>query len=243
MISVFQKEIKVLLSSIIGYVVIGVFLTITGLFLFVFRDTSLLDSNFASLVPFFDLAPFVFLFLIPALTMRSFSEEFQLGTIELLSTKPLSLKDIIIAKYLANLLIVVIALLPTLLYYYTVNNLGLPKGNLDSGSIIGSYFGLLLLASSFIAMGIFASTLVGNQVVGFLLGAFICFLLYWGMDYISFLPGLEGRWDLLVQKIGINYHYTSISRGVIDTRDLIYFLSVIAIFLVAAFYSLIKKRG
>lgn len=243
MISVFQKEIKVLLSSIIGYVVIGVFLTITGLFLFVFKDTSLLDSNFASLDPFFDLAPFVFLFLIPALTMRSFSEEFQLGTIELLSTKPLSLKDIIIAKYLANLLIVVIALLPTLLYYYTVNNLGLPKGNLDSGSIIGSYFGLLLLASSFIAMGIFASTLVGNQVVGFLLGAFICFLLYWGMDYISFLPGLEGRWDLLVQKIGINYHYTSISRGVIDTRDLIYFLSVIAIFLVAAFYSLIKKRG
>ena len=243
MISVFQKEIKVLLSSIIGYVVIGVFLTITGLFLFVFRDTSLLDSNFASLDPFFDLAPFVFLFLIPALTMRSFSEEFQLGTIELLSTKPLSLRDIIIAKYLANLLIVVIALVPTLLYYYTINNLGLPKGNLDSGSIIGSYFGLLLLAASFIAMGIFASTLVANQVVGFLLGAFICFLLYWGMDYISFLPGLEGRWDLLVQKIGINYHYTSISRGVIDTRDLIYFLSVIAVFLVAAFYSLIKKRG
>ncbi|HHM20718.1 MAG TPA: gliding motility-associated ABC transporter permease subunit GldF, partial [Bacteroidetes bacterium] len=183
MLTLFFKEINTFFSSLIGYIVVGVFLVILGLVMFVFPDTSLLNYNYATLDQLFDIAPMVFLFLIPALTMRSFSEEQQTGTIELLATKPLTDWQIVLGKYLANLTLVAFALLPTLLYFYTVHELGSPKGNLDTGAIIGSYIGLFFLAGVFVAIGLFASSLTDNQVIAFLLAVFLCFIFYWGFYF------------------------------------------------------------
>lgn len=240
--SIFRKELNLFFSSLIGYIVIGVFLVFLGLVLFVFPDTSLLQYNFATLDPLFDLAPMILLFLIPAITMRSFAEENQAGTIELLATRPLRDVEIALGKYLACLALVVFALLPTVLFYYTVYDLGSPQGNLDSGAILGSYLGLVLLSGVFVAIGLFASSLTSNQIVGFILGAFFCFLVYSGFDYFSRLPFFVGRLDVFVQKLGIAYHYSSISRGLVDSRDVIYFLSAIAFFLVATLVSMDRRR-
>lgn len=184
----------------------------------------------------------IFLFLIPAVTMRSFAEEQQSGTIELLETRPLSDWQITLGKYFACLLLVVFALLPTLLYYWTVHELGSPKGNLDSGAILGSYIGLTFLAASFTAIGIFASSLTNNQIVAFLLATFLCFIFYWGFLFISNLPIFVGKIDDVIQMIGIDYHYESISRGVLDSRDLIYFLSIIFVFLLATVTALQRRK-
>lgn len=242
MLTIFLKEINNFFSSLIGYIVVGVFLGILGLIMFVFPDTSLLNYNYATLDQLFDIAPMVFVFLIPAVTMRSFAEENQTGTIELLATRPLSDLQIVLGKYFASLALVVFALLPTVLYYITVYQLGSPKGNLDSGAIMGSYIGLIFLAATFVAIGIFASSLTNNQIVGFILATFLCFLFYWAFLFISTLPVFVGRVDDIVQMIGIDYHYTSISRGVIDSRDVIYFVSLISVFIAMTVTSLERRK-
>lgn len=231
MLSIFLKEINIFFSSLIGYIVIGGFLIICGLLLFVFPDTSLLEYPYASLSGFFELAPGIFLFLIPAITMRSFSDEWQSGTIELLATKPLSDLDIILGKFFAAVFLVIFSLFPTLLYVYTLYDLGSPRGSLDLGAIWGSYLGLLMLGAAFVSIGLFASALTRNQIVAFILGTFLCFMIQWGFFYFSKLPIFEGTWDDLVQKTGIDYHYRSISRGLVDSRDVLYFLSLITFFL------------
>lgn len=229
MFSILKKEFNSFFASPIAYLVIGVFLLINGLFLWVFKDDfNILNAGFADLNPFFYLAPWVFIFLIPAITMKSFSDEFNSGTIELLKTKPISNWQIVQGKFLAALLLVVIALLPTITYVYTVYELGNPIGNLDVGSILGSYIGLLFLAATYTAVGLFTSTLSKNQIVAFILGVFITFFLYYGFDAIanSFQEN-----SITIQQLGIHQHFKSISRGVIDTRDLVYFISVTIFFL------------
>ena len=206
----------------------GVFLLINSLFLWVFQDDfNILNAGFADIRSFFYLAPWVFLFLIPAITMKSFADELNHGTIEILKTRPISDWQIVLGKFWASLLLVVVALLPTLSYVFTVYLLGNPIGNIDLGSTFGSYMGLLLLAASYTAIGLFTSTLSSNQITAFLLGIFITFFLFYGFDAIS------NSFDqqLAIQKIGINEHYKSISRGVIDSRDLMYFVSVTVFFL------------
>ena len=199
-----------------------------GLFLWVFKgDFNILNAGFADLNSFFYFVPWVFLFLIPAITMKSFADEFNSGTIELLKTKPVSDWQIVFGKFLASLLLVVVALLPTLTYIYTVYQLSNPVGNIDFGSTIGSYIGLLFLATTYTAIGLFTSTLSKNQIIAFILAVFITFFLYYGLDAISNSLGN----NLSIKKIGINEHFKSISRGVIDTRDVIYFLSVTLFFL------------
>ena len=209
MLTIFLKEINTFFSSLIGYIVVGVFLGILGLIMFVFPDTSLLNYNYATLDQLFDIAPMVFVFLIPAVTMRSFAEEIQTGTIELLTTRPLTDLQIVLGKFFACLVLVVFALLPTLLYYYTVHQLGIPQGNLDSGAIMGSYLGLIFLAGTFVAIGIFASSLTNNQIVGFILATFLCFIFHWGFFFFSKLPVFVGKVDDIVQMIGIDSHYMS----------------------------------
>ena len=242
MYSIFIKEINTFFSSLIAYVVVAVFLLLIGLFMWVFSDTSVLNYNFAVMDQLFSIAPLVFLFLIPAVTMRSFAEEKQKGTIEFLMTKPLTTTDILLGKYFANVVLVLFALLPTLLYYYSIYTLGSPTGNLDSGAIIGSYIGLIFLASAFVAIGMLASALTENQIVSFILAAFLCFLVHWAFSYIAAMPVFTAKYDLLIQQLGISYHYSSISKGVIDSRDIVYFVSVIAIFLLLTFTILESKK-
>jgi len=243
MLTIFTKEINTFFSSLIGYIVIGVFLLMTGLMMFVFPDTSLLDSSYATMEQLFSLAPIIFMFLIPAVTMRSFAEEIQTGTIELLSTRPLYDFEIVMGKYFANLGLVLFALLPTFLYYYTVNQLASsPSDHLDSGAMMGSYLGLFLLAAVYTAIGVFSSSLIDNQIVSFILATFLCFLVFWAFFFLSRLPVFLGKNELLVQSFGLDYHYYSISRGKIDTRDLIYFFSVIAFFVGATLVSLQRRK-
>ncbi len=227
--SILKKEVSGFLSSLIAYISMIVFLLVMGLFVWVFPDTSILEYGFASLDSFFGVAPWVFLFLIPAITMRSFSEENKSGTIELLVTRPITELQIILGKYLAGFIIVLFTLLPTLLYYYTIYQLGATKGNVDSGAVIGSYIGLMFLAASIVAIGIFASSISDNQIVAFILAVFISFICYAGFDSFSKLD-LFGKIDNTIAQIGINDHYQSMSRGVIDSRDLIYFLGFIGFF-------------
>lgn len=231
MLSIFFKEINTFFSSFIGYVVIGVFLVFMGLMLWFLPDFYLLKYKEASLASLFELAPVVFLFLIPAVTMRSFSEEKQTGTFELLVTRPLRDWEIVVGKFLACWLLVIFAILPTLVYYYTIHQLGSPVGNLDSGAIAGSYLGLALLGGTFVAIGLLASSITQNQIIAFILALFFCFVFYWGFDYLSRVSLFVGKTDDLIQMIGIDYHYNSISRGVLDSRDLIYFITVIGVFL------------
>lgn len=243
MYSIYRKEISSFLSSLIAYIVIIVFLMMVGLFMWVIPDTSLLSYNYATLDQLFTMAPLVFLFLIPATTMRSFAEERQTGTIEFLSTKPISDLEIVGAKFLANLTLVLFALLPTAIYYYSVYKLGYPEGNLDSGGIMGSYIGLFFLAAVFVAIGIFASSVTNNQIVSFILAAFLCFVCYFAFGFLSNLPIFVGSMDYFIQKMGISYHYAALSKGVLDSRSVIYFLTVISFFIVLTIFSLKQRRG
>ncbi|MBX2978914.1 MAG: gliding motility-associated ABC transporter permease subunit GldF [Flavobacteriales bacterium] len=229
MLALILKEIRGFLGSLIGHISVVVFLLLTGLFLWVFPG-NLLDIGYADLTPLFITAPWVFLFLVPAVTMRSFSEERRTGTIEFLLTKPLSELQVVLAKYIAAVLLVVIALLPTLVYWISLHELADPKGNLDTGGIVGSYIGLLFLASCFAAIGIFASALTDSQIVAFLVAVFLSFFLYLGFDLIANFEAL-GALEGPIKNIGIDAHYSSMSRGIIDLRDVLYFLAVIAIFL------------
>ncbi|MGQ3679177.1 gliding motility-associated ABC transporter permease subunit GldF [Tenacibaculum discolor] len=229
MLPLLKKEFNSFFASPIAYLVIGVFLLVNGLFLWVFKDNfNILNAGFADLNSFFYLVPWLFLFLIPAITMKSFADEFNSGTIEILKTKPLTDWQIVLGKFFAALLLVIIALLPTLTYAYTVYQLGSPIGNLDVGSTIGSYLGLLFLASTYTAVGLFTSTLSNNQIVAFIVSVFITFALFYGFDAVGSSLGNSGY---ALQQFGINEHFKSISRGVVDTRDLIYFISVTFFFL------------
>ena len=231
MIAILRKEISGFFSSFIGYISIGVFLILLGLMMWVFPDYSILSYNYASLDQLFMIAPVIFMFLLPAITMRTFSEEHQAGTIEFLVTKPVTDLGIILGKYFASLVLLILTLLPTLIYVYSVYELGSPKGNIDLGQVAGSYIGLFFLGACFAAIGIFASTLSKNQIVAFVLACFLCFFAYWAFLYLSKLPVFSGKIDGLIEQLGIDYHYRSISKGVIDTRDILYFISFISIFI------------
>ena len=222
MLTLYLKEIRSFLSSLVGYIAIGVFITLIGLFMWVIPADgggyNILDNGFANIDPLFFIAPWVYLFLIPAITMRSFSEEKKSGTIELLLTRPLSDFQIVMAKYLAGLTLVAVSLLPTLIYYYSVHVLGAPKGNIDTGGMWGSYIGLLFLGAGFVAIGVFASAISENQVIAFIIALLLCFFCYIGFEFIAD-SGVFGKYDSFFKSLGINDHYVSMSRGVIDTRD------------------------
>lgn len=230
MLALLRKEINLFFASPIGYLVIAVFLLFNGLFLWLFKgDFNILDNGFADLNPFFLLSPWILIFLIPAITMRSFCDEKKQGTLELLLTKPLSPFQIVLGKYLGAFVLFVIALAPTLLYVYTIYQLGHPIGNLDIGSIIGSYIGLLLLAAAYTAIGIFSSSLSDNQIVGFIIAVFICFFFYFGFEGLSNYNPFGEYFH--IETLGIEEHYQSISRGVLDSRDIVYFISIIVLFI------------
>ncbi len=229
MIAILKKEFNLFFASPIGYLVIAVFLVVNGLFLWVFKgEFNILNAGFADLNSFFNSTPWFFIFLIPAITMRSFTDEIRQGTIEILKTKPITNWHIILGKYLGAFLLIVLALIPTLTYVYTIIQLGNPVGNLDLGSTLGSYFGLLFLASAFTSIGLFASTLSNNQIVAFIIGVALCFILFYGFDAFAELNIVE---NFNIENIGMNAHFKSISRGVIDTKDIVYFLSINFLFL------------
>ncbi len=242
MFTIFKKEINSFFTSLIGYLTIIVFLVAIGLFMWVFPETNALDYGYATLDQLFTISPWIFMFLIPAVTMRLFAEESKTGTIELLITRPVSEIKIILGKYFAALCLLIFALLPTLVYYYSIYKLGFPPGNLDTGATLGSYIGLLMLGASFTAIGVFVSSLTNNQIIAFILGVFLCFFFYIGFEYASKLDIFYGKTDDIIQLIGINSHYTSISRGVLDTRDIIYFISVISIFILFTKVSLESRK-
>ncbi|HLT32452.1 MAG TPA: gliding motility-associated ABC transporter permease subunit GldF, partial [Aquaticitalea sp.] len=231
MFAILNKEINSFFASPIGYLVIAVFLLLNGLFLWLFKgDFNILDSGFADMSSFFLLSPWILIFLIPAVTMRSFSDEKKQGTLELLLTKPISALHIVLGKYFGAFILITIALLPTLLYVFTISKLGATEGNLDMGSILGSYVGLLFLASSYTAIGIFSSTLSDNQIVAFIIAVFLCFFFYFGFEGLSNFTPFGGT--LYLEKLGMESHFKSMSRGVLDTRDLLYFISISLFFIV-----------
>ncbi|RTY90585.1 gliding motility-associated ABC transporter permease subunit GldF [Flavobacterium sp. GT3R68] len=227
--AILLREIKSFFGSPIGYLVIAIFLLLNGLFLWVFQgDYNILNSGFADLSPFFTISPWILIFLIPAVTMRSFSDETKQGTLELLLTKPLSIWQIVNGKFLGAMLLIVIAIIPTFIYVWVISGLGMPEGNIDMGSTMGSYFGLLFLIAAYSAIGIFTSTLSDNQIVAFLLSVFLCFLFYFGFEGLStYVPSIEN----FISKLGMETHFKSMSRGVLDTRDILYFVSVTVLFL------------
>lgn len=224
------KEFRSFLNSLIAYMVMAVFLTAVGLLTWVFPDTSVLDYGFADMGTLFSLAPYVFIFLIPAITMRSFAEEKKSGTLELLLTKPLSDWDIVFGKFLACFFLVIVAILPTLIYYFSIRQLGNPVGNIDTSGVMGSYIGLLLLSAVFCSIGLLASSITPNQIVAFILAAFLCFIIFSGFHSVSSLPALSSI-ALGVKQLGVLYHYETLSKGLIDSRDLIYFISTTALML------------
>lgn len=234
--SIVTREIKSFFGSPIGYLVIAVFLIGNGLFLWVFEgEYNILNSGFADLSPFFTLAPWILIFLIPAVTMRSFSDEKKQGTMELLLTKPLSIWQIVNGKFLGSMLLIVMAIIPTFIYVKVISDLGMPEGNIDMGSTMGSYFGLLFLIAAYSAIGIFTSTLSENQIVAFIVSVFLCFFFYFGFENLAtILPNFQG----LISSFGMQHHFKSMGRGVIDTRDVVYFVSITVLFLSFTVYNL-----
>jgi ABC-2 type transport system permease protein len=230
MLSICKKELSQFFSNLTGYMAIALFLLVNGLFLFVLKDSNLFDFGYANLDKFFDLAPWVLIFLVPAITMRSLSDEFKSGTFEILQTRPIGSWQIALGKYLSVLLVLLFAIVPTLVYVVTIKILS-ATGSIDGGGITGSYIGLYLLAAVFSAIGICCSSFTNNAVVAFLISAFACVVMYFGFNAISRLPVFTGSADYYIEMLGIDYHYRSTSRGLLDSRDLIYFLSLIAFFL------------
>lgn len=242
MIAIFKKEINGFFSSLTGYIVIIVFLVVNSLFMWAFPgEWNIFDSGYAGLDTIFFLSPWLFLFLVPAVTMRMIAEEKRLGTIELIYSRPITERELIWGKYLASVALVLMALLPGIIYYISVWSLGEPPGNLDKGGIIGAFIGLFFLASVYASVGIYASSLTDNQVIAFILTVLICFILYMGFDSFAYLPGLKTI-DEFVIRLGINEHYKSISRGVIDIRDVAYFVAVVALFNEATRFHLISRK-
>ena len=231
MFAIFKREIQSFFTAPIGYLIVGIFLLLNGLFLWVFKgEFNIFNYGFADLSNFFLLAPWIFIFLIPAITMKSFSEERKLGTLELLLIKPISVWKVVLGKFWGTWVLCLIAIIPTFIYVFAISDLGVIPGNYDVGVVIGSYFGLFFLISAYVSMGLFASTLSDNQIVAFIVGILLCFLLFNGFDSISTLFS-DGETQLRVQQLGAKAHFDSIARGVLDTRDLLYFISITLFFL------------
>jgi ABC-2 type transport system permease protein len=241
MTAILKKEINLFFSSLIAYISMAVFFIVLALNLFIFQG-NILDSNYATLDTFFTLSPWILIFLIPAITMRTFADEKQSGTIEFLTTKPITDLQIVMGKYFAALLLWLFTFLPTIIYFICIKKLSLNEAPIDSGAAYGSYLGLFFLGAVFVAVGIFSSAITGNQIVAFLIGVFLCYILYDAFFRISSLPVFQGQLDYYIQAIGLNAHYDSISRGVIDTRDLIYFLSLISLFLIGTRTALESRK-
>ena len=242
MLAIFRKEISGFFSSLTGYLVIIVFLLINSLFMWVFPgEWNIMDNGYAGLDTLFFLSPWLFMFLVPAVTMRMIAEEKHLGTIELIYSRPITERGIIYGKYFASVALVLLALLPGLIYYFSVYLLGESPGNLDRGGTMGSYIGLFFLASVYASAGIFASSLSDNQVTAFIIAVLICFILFMGFDSFAYLPGLK-KMDEFVIRLGINEHYKSMSRGVIDIKDVVYFLAVVVFFNEATRLHLISRK-
>ena len=239
MIRLFIKEVNGFLDSLIAYIVIGVFLTGMGLLMWVFPDTNVLDYGYADMGTLFSLGPYVFMFLIPAITMRMLAEEQKSGTLELLLTRPLTDLQVILAKYFAGFFLVIFSVIPTLIYYYSISQLGNPPGNLDSAGIFGSYIGLLLLGGVFTSIGIFASSITENQIISFILAVFLCFFIFSGFDNVS---GIWEDFALEIAQLGILYHYEAMSRGLIDSRDLAYFIGVIALMILLTTLNMARRK-
>ncbi len=240
MFAIFLKEIRSFFSSIIAYVVISVFLVANGVFLWIIPETSIFDYGYSTLNQLFEIAPWVFLFLIPAITMRLFAEERKSGTFEIILTKPVSDYSIILGKYFAGLALVIFSLLPTLLYFITVYLLSSPIGNMDIGGTWGSYLGLFFLGGIYVAIGIFASSINDNQIISFIISLFLCFFFYTLIDMLRTATNINPI-DPVLNYLSINTHYMSISRGVIDTRDIVYFISSIGFFIILT-KMVIEKR-
>jgi len=240
MFTIFKKELRTFFSNATGYIVIGIFLILTGLFLWVIPgEYNILDAGYANVDGLFYLAPWLFLFLCPAITMRLFAEEVQTGTWELLVTKPLSKMQIVLGKYLAGLVLVSSAILPVLIYYFSVSTMAEPAGNVDSGAFWGSFIGLFFLAAVYVAIGTFSSSLSGNQIISFVVAVVLSFFAFYGFEVLTgfFTSGQSVQ---LLDSLGIHAHYKSMSRGVIDSRDLLYFIIASSIFLYATSWKLNK---
>jgi len=240
MIAILRKEIAGFFSSVIAYLVIIVFFAITGVFLWIIPETNIYDSGYASLDQLFEIAPWVFMFLVPAITMRAFAEERKTGTLEIILSKPITDTQLITGKYLAGITLVFLSILPTLIYYYSVYHLAAPVGNMDTGGTWGSFIGLLLLGSAYVAIGIFSSVITDNQIISFIISMLICFFFYILIDMLSGLL-LISPLDPILEFLSLNTHYISISRGVLDSRDLIFFISFSAVFIILS-RLIIEKR-
>lgn len=238
--SICKKELNQFFSNLTGYIAIILFLLINGIFLFMLQESSIFEYGYASLDKFFELAPWILMFLVPAITMRSISDEFKTGTFEILQTKPLTHWQIVGGKYISVLIVLLFVIVPTFIYIITIHFLS-ASGSIDSGGIAGSYLGLFLLAAVFSSISLCCSSFTSNAVVAFLISAFTCLLLYFGFNAISKLPLLQGKADFYVEMFGIDFHYRSISRGVLDSRDLVYFASVIFLSLLITVKNLHKK--
>ena len=242
MFAIFRKEISGFFSSLTGFIVIIVFLVVNSLFMWVFPgEWNVFDSGYAGLDTLFFLSPWLFLFLVPAVTMRMIAEEKRLGTIELIFSRPVTEREIIYGKYFASVSLVLLSLLPGIIFYISVWNLGETPGNLDQGGTMGSFIGLFFLAAVYVSAGIFASSLTDNQVIAFIVAVFICFILFMGFESFAYLPGVR-KFDEFILRLGINEHYKSISRGVIDLRDIAYFLAVIGILNEFTIMQLLSRR-
>lgn len=240
MLNIFRKEVSSFFNSLIAYIVIGVFLLLTGLMFWLYPDTNILDYGYAEMNTFFQVCPYLLMVFVPAVTMRMFSEEIKSGTLELLFTKPISVWNIILGKYFSCLFIIVLALLPTLIYYITVYNLGNPVGNIDSAAVFGSYFGLILLVSVYVAVGVFTSSITKNQVVAFLLAIISSYILFSGIEQFSNL--FSGSFQYILSFVGLSFHYSSIGKGVVDSRDVVYFVTLTLVFLFLTLLSLNSFR-
>lgn len=238
--SICKKELNQVFSNLTGYIAIIFFLLINGVFLFMLNDSSIFEFGYASLDKFFELAPWIFMFLVPAITMRSLADEFKTGTFEILKTKPLTSWQIVLGKYFSILIVLLLAILPTVIYIITIKALS-AQGGIDGGGLLGSYIGLFFLVAVFAAIGLCCSGFTSNAVVAFLISAFSCLILYFGFNALSKLPFFENGADYYIEMLGIDFHYRSISRGVLDTRDLVYFISIIFIFLLTTVKNLHKK--
>lgn len=240
--AVYLRELGSYFSSMIAYITVGLLLAVLGLVLWVFPDFSLLQTPFASIDGLFEIAPLIFIFLIPAFTMRSFAEERNAATLEILLTRPLTAWHIVLGKYFATLTWLAIALAPTLFYVFSIYTLGSPPGNIDLGQIAASYLGLFLLGAVFCAIGVLASSMTSNQIVAFVMSVFFCFVFYYGFYFISKISSFTGTLDGIIESIGIDYHYHSISRGLIDTRDVVYFVCLISICLTWTWAAIAKRN-
>ncbi len=238
--SICKKELQQFFSNLTGYITIILFLLVNGIFLFVLNDSNIFDFGYASLDKFFELAPWILLFLVPAITMRTLADEFKGGTFEILQTRPLTKWQIVLGKFFSILIVLLFVIIPTIIYIITIKVLS-AQGSIDSGGILGSYIGLFLLAAVFAAIGICCSGFTNNAVVAFLISAFACLVLYFGFSALSKLPFFTNGSDYYIEMMGIDFHYRSISRGVMDSRDMIYFVSIIFLFLLVTVKNLHKK--